>query len=101
MTADIFLGDFTSQPLVFAHLWDHASDDYNADGIEVICNTDPTLRIRHYFSEPDARQIEDALGLHATCVIIFTTANLDFGSDGTDLLRYIGSFPTLRLAPGQ
>lgn len=101
MTADIYLGDFTSQPLVFAHLWDQAGDDYNADGVEVICNADPALRLRHYFSEADAQQIEDSLGLHTTCVIVFTTANLEIGADGTDHLRFVGSFPTLRLAPGQ
>ncbi|MEM6306500.1 MAG: hypothetical protein AAF701_00775 [Pseudomonadota bacterium] len=100
MIADLYAGDFASQPLVFAHLWDLGGDTYNPDGIEVICNQDPSLRLRHYFSEDNARHIEDAMGLHTTCVIVFHTAQLDLGTSGSDHLIYLGSHTTLRLAPG-
>lgn len=101
MTADVFAGNFPSQPVAFAHLWDVAQSDFIADGVEVICNTDPAKRLRHYFSEADARKIEDGLGLRTTCIIVFATAGLDIPSTGTDRLAFVGNFPILRIAPGQ
>ena len=66
------------------------------DRVEVICNENPEPRLVHWFSQGDSAAIEDRLGLHTTCVIIFEHAQAELDTNGTDRLTYLGSFVALR-----
>ena len=98
-TTDVFAGVFSSQRLVFAHLRDHASEDFVPSRVEVICNENPTPRLNHWFSKADCAAVEDDLGLNTTCVIIFEHAKAELETAGTDRLTYLGSFVALRHRP--
>ena len=97
-TADVFAGNFDTQPLVFAHLWDATGPNFDAERVEVIINTNPLPQLHHWFSEMDVKTIEDALGIMTTCVIVFSNAKAELGQ-GTDKLAYLGTFTPLRLRP--
>ncbi len=93
----VLAGNFASQPLVFAHLWDEAPD-LDLGEVEVICRADPHPRLLHHFAEAQVRAIEDALGLADTCVLLFEEAGK--GPDATSRLWSLGVFPGHRHVPG-
>jgi len=68
----VYAGTFDSQPLVFAHLED-AMPALDLGEVEVIMG-DPRARLAHHFDMELAEALEDALGLHTTCVLIFPEA---------------------------
>ena len=96
----VYAGTFASQPLVFAHLAD-AVPGLDLDRVEVICGTDPRARLAHALAPAEAAAVEDALGLHTTCVLIFADA-LPPGTrlpEDTGRLVRIGSFDGVRHRP--
>lgn len=92
----VYGGNFASQPLVFSYLWDIAPTLDLAE-VEVICRSDPSPRLAHYFSADIIGQIDAALGFSDTCVLIFEQTN--DAPAGTDLLGFIGLFQGHRLRP--
>ncbi len=68
----VYAGTFDSQPLVFAHLED-AMPGLDLGEVEVIMG-DPRARLAHHFDTGLAEALEDALGLHTTCVLVFPEA---------------------------
>lgn len=92
----IYKGQFDSQPLVFAHIWDVAGGKGDLDHIDVICQSDPAKRLRHVLTEADARKVEDALGLWTTCVLVYGEAGITLKSGR---LIEIGTFPAHRTRP--
>ncbi|WP_116087634.1 hypothetical protein [Tropicimonas sp. IMCC34011] len=97
----VYMGEFDSQPLVFAHLGD-AMPGIDPGEVDVICKADPGPRLRHVFEVSTAEAIEDAMGLFTALVLIFPEAIR--GSvilpDGTARLVCLGTFPGSRRRPG-
>ena len=88
----VFAGQFDSQPLVFAHLIDAFGPDIEMEHIDVICRRDPAAPLRHVLTEVDAQAVEDALGLHDTCVLIFEAALKPLPDQGTHKLLHLATF---------
>lgn len=93
----VLAGSFESQPLVFAHLWD-VSPDLDLGEVDVICRVDPGLRLAHYFDPATCAQIEDALGLADTVVLVFEEAGPT--AIKSDMLRAVGMFEGHRQRQG-
>jgi hypothetical protein len=94
---EVLGGSFAAQPLVFAHLVDEVPG-IDLDHVEVICGADPRKRLGHYFAPDLIDQIEDALGLHDTCVLILPGAGGPLGRTGR-LVR-VGRWAGTRAVPG-
>lgn len=94
---EVLGGSFAAQPLVFAHLFD-AAPALNLDHVDVICGADPRKRLGHYFAPEHVEQIEDALGLYDTVVLVLPGAGGPLGQ--TDLLRPVGRWAGTRAVPG-
>jgi len=92
----VYGGSFASQPMVFAHLWE-AAPALDPGEVEVICQTDPVARLAHHFDTDTAGQIDAALGMADTCVLIFAEAGAPPPSD--DKLSLIGCFSGHRHRP--
>lgn len=95
----VFAGQFDSQPLVFAYLIDTFGPDMNLDYVEVICRRDPAAPLRHVLDHKDACAVEDAMGLHDTCVMIFESASERLPCHGTDRLLHLATFTGHRNVP--
>ena len=96
----VYAGTFESQPLVFAHLED-AMPGLDLGEVEVIMG-DPRARLAHAFDTELAEALEDALGLHTTCVLIFPEAVPEGRRlpDRTDRLTGLGVHRGVRHRPG-
>ena len=94
---EVLGGSFTDQPLVFAHLLD-ASPCLVLDHVDVICGVDPRKRLEHYFAPDHVNQIEDALGMHDTVVLVLPGAGGPIGN--TSMLQQIGRWTGTRRVPG-
>ncbi|MEM1238100.1 MAG: hypothetical protein AAGI10_14120 [Pseudomonadota bacterium] len=93
----VYAGTFESQPLVFAHLYDLATAlgiEMALDEIDVICKTDPTPRLAHYFDAETVDVITANLGLFTTTILVFPEAlagDLEGSTRITALGKYQGS----------
>ena len=96
----VYAGTFENQPLVFAHLED-AMPGLDLGEVEVIMG-DPRARLAHAFESELAEALEDALGLHTTCVLIFPEAVPEGRRlpDRTDRLTGLGVHRGVRHRPG-
>ena len=96
----VYAGTFDSQPLVFAHLED-AMPGLDLGEVEVIMG-DPRARLAHHFETELAQALEDALGLHTTCVLIFPEAVPEgrLLPDQSDRLTGLGVHRGVRHRPG-
>lgn len=94
---EVLGGSFASQPLVFAHLLD-ARPELDLDHVEVICGTDPRPRLGHYLAPDHVDAVEEALGLHDTCVLVLPGAGGPVGT--TSKLRPVGRWAGTRAVPG-
>ncbi|MFT4784392.1 MAG: hypothetical protein ACI9IV_002137 [Paracoccaceae bacterium] len=88
---EVFGGTFASQPLVFAHLLDFA-DGLDLDHVEVICGVDPARRLAHHFDACVVADIEAALGVFGTCVLVFPQAVTKARVVQTALLKPLGTW---------
>lgn len=96
----VYAGTFESQPLVFAHL-DDAMPGLDLGEVEVIMG-DPRARLARHFGTELAEALEDALGLHTTCVLIFPEAIPEgrLLPDQTGRLTGLGVHRGVRHRPG-
>ena len=94
---EVLCGSFRSQPLVFAHLLD-ARPSLNLDHVEVICGSDPRARLGHYFAPGTVDSVDDALGVHDTCVLVLPGAGGPLGETG--MLRGLGFWTGTQAVPG-
>ncbi|MEM1301229.1 MAG: hypothetical protein AAGH17_01500 [Pseudomonadota bacterium] len=98
---EVLSGTFDTQPLVFAHLLDHATargQNIDLDCVDVIAKVDPVPRLKHFFPETIVNQLVDLMGLDTTAVLVFPGAMDTLVGDSTRL-RSLGIWPGARLQP--
>ncbi|MCR9068566.1 MAG: hypothetical protein NXH79_06940 [Rhodobacteraceae bacterium] len=88
----VFAGDFTSQPVVYAHLLD-SCPALDPGEVEVI-QTARAARLGAFFHATTVAEIETAAGAANTLVLIKPDAfdDLTCPLNGTDLLRALGTW---------
>ncbi|WP_147125983.1 hypothetical protein [Shimia ponticola] len=98
---EVLSGTFDAQPLVFAHLLDHATargQSIDLDHVDVISKVDPQPRLRHFFPEAIVNQLIDLMGLDTTAVLVFPGA-MDTAVGDSSRLRSLGQWLGSRTLP--
>ena len=101
----VLCGMFDTQQMVFEHLLHVQLRDGAAldmDHISVICRTDPRPRLLHHFDEEIVQELEEALGLRTTVVLVLpgATAPQDRPLGTTEALADLGLWKGFVHVPG-